>query len=316
MRFLIFGAGALGQAVGCLLAADGHDVSMILRPRFIDAISKEGLSVTGLYGDYHVDPDRIGLHETIETLPEKAFDYVLITTKAYNTGEAVDALRHLSIQEFTAVSLQNGCGNFELLIDCFGPERSLAGRVITGFELLRPGVVTITVSADAVHIGGSKEGEIPQKAGQLAAVINRSGLPCEATPFILRDLYAKLLYNCALNPLGAILGVHYGALGDNASAREIMDRVIDETFAVIKAEGGVTHWHNASAYRAFFYQKQIPATYHHRPSMLQDIENNKPTEVEALTGYVAALGKKRGVSTPACDILSSLIRFKEQEKRA
>ncbi len=313
MRILIYGAGALGQAVGCLLAADGHDIDLVLRPRYKEAILKKGLSVAGLYGDFHVEPENIGLHEVINSVRNTVFDYVLITTKAFDTNSAVSQLDGISIQSFTAVSLQNGCGNFEILIEKFGEARSLAGRVITGFEIVRPATVMITVSADAIHIGGSREGHIPEKADRLASAINKSGLPCEATPYIQQDLHAKLLYNCALNPLGAILGVPYGALADDPATRKIMDQVIDETFAVITASGGAIHWQDGSAYRTFFYEKQVPATYNHRPSMLQDIENGKPTEVDALTGYVSTLGRKYGVVTPTCDLLSHLIRFKGKQ---
>ena len=55
MRILIFGAGAVGQAVGCMLAADGHDVDMIVRERFIKPLNTRGLTVTGIFGDHRVD---------------------------------------------------------------------------------------------------------------------------------------------------------------------------------------------------------------------------------------------------------------------
>ncbi len=314
MRILVFGAGALGQAVGGLLAADGHQVDMVLRKRHRMAIAGEGLSVTGIFGDFRVPPKRLGLFESIESLREKQYDFALVTVKSYDTGSAVISLRILADQSFTAVSMQNGCGNLEILLDAFGAERTLAARVITGFEIERPGVVRITVSADAVHIGGPVEGEIPESAIRLAGAVNHSGLPCEPTPFINRDLLAKLLYNSALNPLGAILGVHYGALGDDPDARTIMSRIISEVFAVIRAGGVRTHWDTPEEYTDFFLSKQVPATYHHRSSMLQDLEAGKQTEVESLTGYVSARGRMLGVPTPVCDTLSSLVRFRERKR--
>ena len=92
-----------------------------------------------------------------------------------------------------------------------------------------------------------------------------------------------------------------------------MDRVIDETFGVIEAMGETTPWHTAEEYRAFFYSTQLPVTYEHRPSMLQDIENCKPTEVAAFTGYISDQGRRYNVSTPNCDLLSGLVRFKERQ---
>lgn len=311
-RILLYGAGAVGQAVGGMLAAAAvAKVDMIMRPRFIEAIKTKGLSISGLYGEHHVPAGAIGLSATLDELSGARFDFALITTKAYDTEKAVADLKRMPDQTFTAVTMQNGCGNLETVAGNFGEARTLGARIITGCEITAPGQVRITVSADATHIGGTREGTIPEQANRLAAILNSASLPCVATPYIRRDLFAKLLYNCALNPLGAILGVNYGALADHRPTRAIMDRVIDETFAVIRAMGAETHWQDAAAYRDYFYNQQVPATHGHRSSMLQDIENHKPTEVEALTGYVAAQGRKHGVQTPAYDLLSELVRFKQ-----
>ena len=315
MRVLVYGAGALGQAVGCMLAVAGNQVDLVLRHRFAQAIRRDGLAVTGIFGDYRVPADGIGLHVDLDGVLAETFDFAIITTKSYDTAAAVADLARIGSQSFTVVSMQNGCGNLEQIVDCFGPERSLGARVITGFEIQRPGLVKITVTADDVHIGGYQEGKIPAAAAQLAAAIDGAGLPCQANAAVRRDLFAKLLYNSALNPLGAILGVHYGALGDDLDSRLIMDRVIDEAFAVISAMGETTPWPTAEEYRRFFYTIQLPATYDHRPSMLQDIENGKPTEVAAFTGYLSAQGSRHRVPTPNCDLLSALVRFKEHQAR-
>ncbi len=312
MHFLIFGAGALGQAIGCMLAVAGHKVDLVLRRRFVNGIRDEGLRVSGILGEYAAPP---GLIKGIEDISQLSctYDFVLITTKAYDTGTAANAIASLSGCRCPVVSMQNGCGNVELLVQTFGAKRTLGARVITGFEIVCPGHVRITVSADAVHLGAAVGGSIPRKAELLAATIDGAGLPCVAVPDIHQDLYAKLLYNCALNPLGAILGVHYGMLSENGETRAIMDKVIDETFAVILALGGKLPWPDADGYKKLFYERLVPITYDHRPSMLQDLENKKPTEVEALVGFVSANGKRLAVSTPTCDLLAGLVRFKEAQ---
>jgi 2-dehydropantoate 2-reductase len=310
MRFLVYGAGALGQALGCMLARAGHDVDLVLRQRFIEALRKDGLRVSGIFGDFAADPAMLGLLENISRA-HGLYDFILITTKAHDTGRAVAAIASLPGCRCPVVSMQNGCGNVEQVVERFGPGRSLAARVITGFEIIAPGHVRITVSADAVHLGGAVDGPLPEAAGILAGVIDGAGLPCMAVADIHQDLHAKLLYNCALNPLGAILGVHYGALAENEETRAIMDKVIDETFAVIKGIGRKVPWPDADSYKKVFYDRLVPITADHRPSMLQDLENGKPTEVEALLGYVSKQGRAVAVPTPACDLLAGLVRFKE-----
>ncbi len=312
MNILIFGAGALGQALGCLLAADGHTVDLIIRKRFIDAIRENGLRVTGIFGNFIAHSDRLRLSEDIRKFDGNGYDCALITTKSYDTAEAIRAIAGLNAFSGPVVSMQNGCGNIEQVEQRFGSSRTFGGRVITGFEIRQPGTVDITVTADDVHVGSCIRGTIPPFAARLAEAVNRAGLPCIAVKDIYQDLFAKLLYNCALNPLGAILGVHYGALGDNPETRKIMNQVIDETFAVIHGLGGTTPWPDGKSYRKVFYEKLLPMTYNHRPSMLQDLEQGKPTEIEALAGYVADQGTKLSIPTPACSLLAGLVRFREQ----
>ncbi|EKD33575.1 MAG: 2-dehydropantoate 2-reductase [uncultured bacterium] len=314
MRFLIYGAGALGQAIGCMLAADGHHIDLILRDRFIKSVSENGLKVTGILGEFIAPKTNYSLLASIASAT-KSYDFVLITTKAYNTAEAVRDIATLGDRGARVVSMQNGCGNVELLEQQFGPEKSLGARVITGFEITQPGTIAITVSADAIHVGGSRCGAIPESARTLAAMIDSAGHPALAVADVHQSLFAKLLYNCSLNPLGAILGVHYGALVERQETRELLDRVIEETFGVIAALGGRTPWPDAEAYKEVFYRKLVPATYNHRPSMLQDLENGKPTEVDALIGYVSKQGKRLGLPTTTCDILAALVKFKEAPGR-
>lgn len=315
MRILIFGAGALGQAIGCLLAADRHRVDLVLRPRFIEAVAAGGLTVTGIFGTFRVEPGQLGLMPDLRGRSGRDYDLVLLTTKTYDTDRAISAISSLSGCFCPVVSLQNGCGNLEKLESRLGRERSLAGRVITGFEIREPGEVRITVSADAVHVGGCVRGTIPSMARRLAEALSKAGLPAIAVPDVQQSLHAKLLYNCALNPLGAILGVAYGRLAASEQTRMLMDQVIGETFTVITAMGGTTPWTDAAAYGKVFYEKLVPATADHRPSMLQDLEQGKPTEVEAMVGYVAAQGRRYGVATPCCDLITALIRFREEQGR-
>jgi 2-dehydropantoate 2-reductase len=297
-----------------MLAADGHRVDLLLRPRFVDALKTSGLEVTGIFGEYRAAANQLGLLASLKGRNGGEYDAVLLTTKTYDTDRAITEIAGMRDCYCPVASLQNGCGNLEKLGERLGRERALAGRVITGFEIERPGSVRITVSADAVHVGGCVRGAIPGAAKRLAEALAHAGLPSIAVDDVYQSLFAKLLYNCALNPLGAVLGVHYGALADSVETRMIMDQVIEETFAVIAAMGGTTPWPNAAAYQKVFYGQLVPATYNHRASMLQDLENNKPTEVEAMVGYVAAQGRKYGVGTPCCDLLASLVRFKEQQK--
>lgn len=310
MKFLIYGAGALGQGLGTMLACAGHRVDLILRERFIETIGQNGLKVTGIFGNYYASPEKVGLLSDISQAVLH-YDYVLITTKSFDTDQAVMEISKLGERASRVVSMQNGCGNIEKLTTQFGERRSLGARVITGFEIIQTGTVNITVTADAIHIGGSAVGSISQSALILADILTAAGHPAIPVENIHTSLFAKLLYNCALNPLGAILGVPYGELAKKDESRIIMNAIIDETFKVIKTMGGALPWENSEDYKEIFYSTLIPATRNHRSSMLQDLENEKPTEVDALVGYVVQHGKLLGVRTETCDLLANLVKFKE-----
>lgn len=312
MNILIYGAGALGQALGCMLAADGHQIDLILRPRFIRQITESGLRVTGILGDFSAPKSNYTLLSDIDQAA-KSYDFVLLTTKTYDTETAVKDITTLAGRAAVVVSMQNGCGNVELLQRRFGPEKTLGARVITGFAIVRPGLIEITVSADGIHVGGCVPRTLPDSARTLAGLIARAGHPARAVEDIHQSLFAKLLYNCALNPLGAILGVHYGLLTEREETRHLMNEVIDETFAVITALGGHLPWPDPETYRKLFYDTLVPATSNHRPSMLQDLENNKPTEVDALVGYVSTQSKRFHLLSPVCDLLTALVKFKEAQ---
>jgi 2-dehydropantoate 2-reductase len=312
MQILIYGAGALGQALGCMLAQAGNGVTLVIRERFRQVLEERGLTVDGIFGRYQAEPSQLKLATSIAGMDGSLFDAVLITTKSYDTTAAVKDINTLKNCTCSVVSMQNGCGNVEQLVDAFGPGRSFGARVITGFEIASPGRVNITVSADDIHIGDAVGGSISAPAALLARTISAAGLPCVAVEDIHASLFAKLLYNCALNPLGAILGVPYGVLAEQQDTRAIMNAVIEETFCVIEAMAKKLAWKDPQEYQDYFYQVLIPATREHRSSMLQDLEQGKPTEVEALVGYVAKNGRQHQIKTPSCDLLARMIRFKEE----
>ena len=190
INFLIYGAGALGQALGCMLASAGHPVDLVLRERYHEKIVQQGLNVTGILGDFSAPQQNLTLLTKISQATNK-YDYVLLTTKAYDTQTAVNNIATLGKRAATIVSMQNGCGNIELLENRFGREKSLGGRVITGFEIVSPGLINITVSADAIHVGSCRSGTIPHCAKLLAELITNAGHRCLAVEDIHQAPYGK-----------------------------------------------------------------------------------------------------------------------------
>jgi 2-dehydropantoate 2-reductase len=118
-----------------------------------------------------------------------------------------------------------------------------------------------------------------------------------------------MLYNCALNPLGAILDVPYGELAKSPFTKDLMNRITGEVFAVMTAAGFRTHWQSAEGFLKAFYDKLVPATAGHKSSMLQDIAAGKKTEIDSLTGAVLALADRHHIDVPYNRAVFSLIKF-------
>jgi 2-dehydropantoate 2-reductase len=84
--------------------------------------------------------------------------------------------------------------------------------------------------------------------------------------------------------------------------------VVREIFQVLAASGHCTHWPDAESYLEVFYRDLLPPTYAHESSMLLDLRSGNRSEIDVLSGAVAALARKHGVDAPANTALADLIR--------
>lgn len=286
-----------------MLAAAGHEVTLIGRDPHMRAIREGGLHIDGIWGEYHVT-ERLS---PVLAPPEQGRpDLIFLVAKSYDTLQAATDLQAHLGPDTTVVSLQNGVGNVEALRGVFGPERIVAGMVITGFEIAAPGRVTVTVEADAMRFG--RPGGAPDAAVTAVVELLRSaGLRAEAETDIESVQWGKVLYNSALNPLGAILGCHYGALLA-PEAWAVIEDVIGEAFAVFRAAGIRVKWAAAADYLAYLRDVQIPVTFEHRPTMLMDVRVRHRTEIDVINGAIVAAGARAGVPTPVNDTLCRIIR--------
>lgn len=310
-RILVAGAGALGLVFGGLLRRAGHAVTLLGRAAHSAAVAAHGVQVEGLWGE-HVATGFVWATDVAQL--HGPFDAILITVKSYDTRAIGAAVSPLLAANGVLISLQNGLGNVEALGAQVGLHRVLAGRVIFGAEIVAPGQVRVTVYADPVLLGGWRLRDHPQLESVARSWADRfatAGIPSAYSEDIEAALWGKVLYNAALNPLGALLGVHYGALGDDANARAIMDGVIDEAFRVAIGESVRLSWNSAAEYRAVFYDRLLPSTFHHRPSMLQDLERGRLTEIDAINGEVWKRGAAHGIVTPANELLTRLVHARE-----
>ncbi|TDJ52699.1 MAG: 2-dehydropantoate 2-reductase [Nitrospina sp.] len=315
MNILLYGAGAVGLGLASCLLKSGEQADLIGRRETVDALKQNGLQRTGLFGDFTAAPESFGAYASLTELPPTDYDCILVCTKSFDTLTAAQQIAGMPLLNNASspiVLCQNGWGNAEIFAETFPKDRIKSARVITGFRRPQKHQVDITVHADAIHLGSLFSGDVSGLA-PLSAAIDAGGIPCQVTPTVSQDLWAKMLYNCMLNGLSTVFDVPYGVLGESPHTRELMENIAHEVYAVMTAAGYATHWASAEDYIDTFYKHQLPPTTSHEPSMLQDIRAGKQTEIDALNGAVMQLGQKHNLPVPYNIAIYRIIKFMENQ---
>ena len=267
------------------------------------------LYVEGIWGYHSAELD--GVSDNILDFKDKELDLIILAVKSYDTEKALKDIKKIIKPNTILLLTQNGYGNYELAKEIIGVKQTLLGRVIFGAKIITKGKVKITVNADDVRIGQPDNAIDKEVILKIVELIRNSGIPASYSPDVYKILWDKILYNCALNPLGAILECSYGDLAKNKYTREIMNKIIKEIFEVAKLNKIQLNWNNPEDYLNFFYEKLIPPTKNHYPSMYYDITLGKRTEIDALNGAIVKLAKKMGIEAPTNETITNLIKFKE-----
>ncbi len=315
MNILIDGSGAVGLGLGASMLSQKANVSFYATGKTATAIKENGLKRTGLFQHYSFTPDEYHVYDNYDDIPENTFDYVFICSKTIANDDISKKLaKHKEILKDNCkiIIFQNGFGNDEAFLRYFSKDDVYCGRVITGFSRPQRYISEITVYTEPILLG-SLQGANPKYLEKIAEMITTSGIKCETTHEIDKYLWAKMLYNCALNPLGVILNCTYGKLTENEYSKNIMNSIIDEIFAVIKKSEYSTLWDSPEEYKKLFYLKLVPDTYNHYSSTYQDIQKKIKTEIDTLNGAVIRLGEKYDVDVSTNKIIYNLIKSIESE---
>jgi 2-dehydropantoate 2-reductase len=206
----------------------------------------------------------------------------------------------------TVVCLQNGVDNAER-VRAAANVLAIPAAVYVAVSVPEPGRVKHLARGDLI-IGPPSE-----KTTEVAKVFERAGIPCRISENIEGELWVKLLRNCALNAISALGRVRYGEIAQNANAKQLMQNIVDEVLAVARAAGVVmpgVYDRESGMAAAMELATQMADAF---SSTAQDLNRGRPTEIDALNGYVARRGAELGVPVPVNHALFTLIKFAEQK---
>ena len=291
MEIIVLGAGAIGSLYGAKLAAT-NDVTLVGRVEHVAAINANGLRVEGLEWEI-VRPRALTALEKIgpNTL-------VLVTTKVPDTAAALEPIARLVREDTTIVSLQNGLDSEIIARRALG-NRGVVLRAITQFGAIFEAAGVIQFMARGYTLLEQHE-----RSDRIAAVLTAAGLDCRVSPDIARDVWHKLLINCVVNPITAILGCEVRGIA-NPQLDPLKELVIAECIAVAASQGVVLEENFQEEISDFFRPS------HNIASMLQDLRRGHTTEIDYLNGVVAALGARQGVDCPVNAALTAIIKAME-----
>lgn len=307
MKIVLVGGGAIGRLLAALLGRGGHEVFLIDRNRdVVDAINNQGIGIM----DFGLeDPDTVS-HVSATAVQDSteitSADCVLLTVKSFDTLSAAKSVAHLINDSCPVITLQTGLGNIELM------EKIIPRQyIIGGFTFLS----ATSLGAERVRHGGTGktylgelDGTISPRLTRIGEAFNESNIETSLVQRIIGRLWCKVIVYSAINSVSAILKVKNGALISRMESINLMKRLVDEGKTVAKAYAIDLVY--SDLYELLFDACRQSAN--NLSSMLQDMLNNKRTEIDAQNGALCYYGEKENISLPTHQTIVQLVKLMEK----
>ena len=318
MKICVFGAGAIGGYMGVKLAQAGAEVSLVARGPHLAAMQENGLTL--------IEEDGVRQTVNVKASDNPADlgpqDYVIVTLKAHSVPAVVPHMQPLIGENTTIVSGVNGVpwwyfhkigtelegtrlasvdpGNAQW--DGFDPDRVLGCVVYPAAEVPEPGIIK--------HIEGNRfslgepDGSKSDRAMALSKALSAAGLKAPVRPRLRDEIWVKLWGNLSFNPISALTHATLDVLCTDVDTRPVVRNMMLEA-QIIAEKLGVKF--------PIDIDRRIDggaAVGAHRTSMLQDLDQGRPMEIDALVGSVQELGHVTNTPTPTIDTVLALTKLR------
>ncbi len=302
MAVLVFGAGAVGTLFAGLFARAGRSVDLRCRPAQVGTISDRGVQIEGsVAGRFPV--------RAIGALPRPLrAELVILAVKSYDVEAAAREIGESLDASIPILLPQNGLG-IEALA-----RAGLRGSPELEEDLIRA-VNTIPatwLAPGRVRYAGRGEIRLPAveepmrrrtAIAEFRALFEEAGIRVANVADLDAALYTKAIVNAVINPLTADRGVPNGAL-EGGDLRPIAEALFAEAIEAVRATG---HRLDRASVEEELW-RTVRATATNRSSMLQDVDRGRPTEIEAISGALLAVGHAAGVPMPATERIVARLR--------
>jgi 2-dehydropantoate 2-reductase len=306
MRFVIFGAGAIGGVVGARLHQGGHEVALIARGAHYEAIRERGLTIESPNDSAVLS---LPVADAPGRLDWRGDEVVMLAVKSQDTAGALVALRDAAPEDTPVVCLQNAVENERVALRLFG---EVYGAVVMAPTAhLDPGLVQAygSVGTGVIDVGRYPSG-VDERCAGIAEALAASDFSSQPRPDIMRFKYAKLISNLA-NAVDAI--VQTGPEADELGrlAQEEGRGVLSAAGIEFVAEGVndvVARWRRLDL-------KPIAGRERAGSSTRQSVARGLPVETDFLNGEIVLTGRRHGVPVPVNQALCEISARHVRERR-
>src|SRR5262245_409757 len=304
-RVAVVGAGAVGGYFGGMLARAGADVTLIGRPVHVEVWNRDGLFVDSVNFQ-----ERIRVAASTDVAASADADLVLFSVKSLDTVETARQLARFVRSDASIVSLQNGVDNVDRIRTAAGLD-PIAAVVYVASSMPAPGHIKHAGRGDLLI------GDLPGRTGppreadiaRVSSLFEAAGVPCRISPDVQADLWTKLITNVGLNGISAVVHSTYGDVVTIPESRETIRLLVNECVAVARASG-VSIPDNDFAAMVLQFAERVGPVF---SSTAQDLERGKPTEIDALNGFVVRRGAELGVPTPVNQSIVAFVKLLEAQ---
>jgi len=296
MRVCIIGCGAIGSLFAAPLARL-DDVEVWAYDPYqahVDAINANGLKIIGksdIVGEVHARSDASEIPPC---------DFGIIAAKTMHTQAAIEATAHI-FEDGAVCSVQNGVGAEEIIAE-YVP-RVIMGTTFPAGHITEPGVCHQDTGGSTWIGPFADKPASMEEVERLADACQRAGLDVKAMEDARGALWTKLIFNSASNAMGALARLPHGIACDQPGVRAVMSGLAQEGIAVADALGVTL---DSDPEELIDYGREV--AYNHKPSMLQDVEAQRATEIDALNAGIAKIGRELGVPCPLNEAMAGIIK--------
>jgi len=244
------------------------------------------------------------------SLPEKfkgKISKCIVATKSYNNEILAPYLAEILSEEASILIFQNGLENEKFYFKA-NPKWKITRAVSSIGSNRKDGNIIEETATGQTFIGPVNHSD-QTNILLWKEILNKSGLDCEISKNIQKEIWMKAIVNSCINPIGAILGVKNGKIKENEFLLKVVKGIIKEILPVAQEFVEISF---EQAYNKVL--NVMKTTSENYCSMLQDISKGVKTEIENINGAIIHIGKNLGLTLPLNNYLVNLIIELETKK--